>query len=241
MQGDNIAYIAFPSQTQADRAIAILNGCKLMDKTVHIERVLSLEELQYGMFLANVDPAESDESIRRLCNDAVGKSDAVIHVRVNQRKGINRFLTYFALVIFASGTVLPSRRVYFSNDGDCTKCIHALNRREWKGRTLSAGAAGYGLLRPTLLIKFPFEWTESETTLNIEKILGDTPYKRIEWKQEFMDGNVNTRFAFVVFHIEDDANVALQKFREAYAMSGGKIKARRQEAEKPRRNSDRNL
>lgn len=58
-----------------------------------VERVLKREEKQHGMYLADIDPAESDESIRRLCNDAVGKSDAVIHVRVNHRMGMTLILS----------------------------------------------------------------------------------------------------------------------------------------------------
>lgn len=88
---ENVAFVAFSTEKQADRAIEIFSGCKLMDKTVIADRVLSPEQSKFGMYLANVDPAESVESIKSLCNEAVGESDAVKHVKVIQRHGMKIF------------------------------------------------------------------------------------------------------------------------------------------------------
>lgn len=112
---------------------------------------------------------------------------------------------------------ISSRTVYFTSAESCAECIKKLNGLLWKEKTLSAAElTSHSKARSTLFVKnIPLAWTEAQTKKEIGWILGDTPFKNIQWKNTFANYKKQARFVFVEFYSEEHASDALVKLNGA--------------------------
>lgn len=192
-------YFVVPSAEKAEEIVKLLNKYSFMDRPVIAERVLAPHERRYKMFLGNVDPEESIESVKRLCADALKGEIAGLHVSRSYKNGVAQ----------------PSCTVYFPSAELLSQCIKALNGRVWKGRTLLTDVPNRCTASQLCLGSIPVPWTASEIDEKFRKVLGEIPVRKISWNKNPSNSTASTRVAFVDFFSDDHKNAAKCKFVDA--------------------------